>query len=92
MDPNFLKRIERAINFLSYSSSTGLVSYYDKTKENRKIGLFEKPLEYSYQQEFRVFVDSRSIFPLQFKIGSILDIAEIFNSNDILKLKITKTI
>tara|TARA_R110002049_G_scaffold250486_2_gene424846 strand:- start:867 stop:1061 length:195 start_codon:yes stop_codon:yes gene_type:complete len=52
---------------------------------NGKITLFQKPLEYEHQKEFRLYVERDSIEPLILNIGSLKDIAEIYQSNELIK-------
>jgi hypothetical protein len=80
----FLSLIEEKLKELKVKFSHNFVTYYDKDKVERKITLFEKPLEFEYQKEFRFYVERESDKPFSFTIGSLKDIAEIYNSKDII--------
>lgn len=89
----FLSLIEKKLKELKVKFSHGFVNYYDKDKVDREITLFEKPLEFEYQKEFRFYVARKSDKPFVFSIGSLTDIAVIYNSKDIvdtLELKVNK--
>jgi hypothetical protein len=86
----FLSLIEEKLNQLKIKFNHYLVEYYDKKAINRPISLFEKPLEYEYQKEFRFYAERDSTEPFVFKIGSLVDISELYSSNlivDELKLQ-----
>jgi len=75
---NIFPRIISALDELGYKYKTGIVSYYDKNKVNRNINLFEKPNEFMYQKEFRIFIENDKNEPISFCIGSIKNQAQIF--------------
>ncbi|MCG9791216.1 hypothetical protein [Flavobacterium algicola] len=91
----FLSLIEEKLIELKVKFRHNFIKYYDKDKVNRTISLFEKPLEFEYQKEFRFYVERKSEKPFSFSIGSLKDIAEIYIAIDIvntLKLKIKEDI
>ena len=59
-----------------------------KHKVNRKITLFEKPLEFEYQKEFRFYVEDYGMKPIKIQIGSLRKYAEIFEIEDLLDVKL----
>lgn len=79
----FISLIEEKLKELNVKFNHNFVNYYDKDKVDRKITLFEKPLEFEYQKEFRFYVERKSDKPYVFSIGSLKDVAEIYNSKDI---------
>lgn len=83
-NPTFLARVESKLNELGFSFTHGFVNYYNKDKVNRTISLFEKPSEFEYQKEFRIYVDRKSVLPLIFTIGSLEAIAEIHPTDTII--------
>jgi hypothetical protein len=88
----FISLIENKLNALNVKFAHSFVDYYDKENVNRKINLFEKPLEFEYQKEFRIYINRLSTHPFKFSIGSLKDITEIFSSDLIvneLKLQVT---
>ena len=50
--------------------------------------MFEKPLEFEHQKEFRFYVENDKIKPIKIQIGSMKDYAEILKIEDILELKL----
>jgi len=89
----FLSLIEEKLKQLKAAYTHNFVAYYDKDKVDREITLFEKPLEFGYQKEFRFYVKNKLNEPFAFSIGSLTDIAEVHNSNDVvdtLELKVNK--
>ena len=84
-NPEFLSKIENALILSGLPFRHGFVEYYDKNKVNGAITLFQKPVEYEYQKEFRIYVERPYIDPFVLKIGSLQNIAELFTSNDIIR-------
>lgn len=80
----FLSRIEMALKLKGVKYSHNFVDYYDKDKVSRDITLFEKPLEFEYQKEFRIYVERMSTEPFIFQIGSLKNITEIFPSKRVI--------
>jgi len=62
---------------------TGFVKYYDKKKINGELDLFHKPNEFGYQKEFRILIQNQEIAPIKFQIGSLKDIADIYETKDL---------
>lgn len=88
----FLQMIEKGLKKMKVKYHHGFVNYYDKDNVNRKINLFEKPMEFDYQKEFRFYVERESTEPFVFKIGSLKNIAEIQPTNIIVdELKLLPT-
>jgi hypothetical protein len=89
----FLSLIEDKLTELKTKYSHNFITYYDKNKVDRAITLFEKPLEFEYQKEFRFYVERQSDKPFSFSIGSLKDIAEMHESKDVvdtLELKVNE--
>jgi len=82
----FLKRIQRSLDLAGLKYHHGFVDYYDRFAINRKVTLFEKPKEYEYQKEFRIYVKRDQITPLVIKIGSLKDIATVHPSSVVTEL------
>lgn len=68
---------------MGLSFKHGLIDYYNKEKVNKKITLFEKPLEFEYQKEFRFYIPRESEDPIKISIGSLEEIAELHTTEDI---------
>ena len=77
----FLSLIENKLKELKVKYQHNFIEYYDKDKVDREISLFEKPLEFEYQKEFRFYVERISDKPFIFSIGSLTDIADLYTSD-----------
>ena len=86
--PLFFNKIENELKKNNLKFSHGFVDYYDKEEVSREITLFEKPLEFEHQKEFRFYVENDKIKPIKIQIGSMKDYAEILKIEDILELKL----
>ena len=86
--PYFFRKIEKELKKNNYKFHHNFVDYYDKNEVNRKITLFEKPLEFEYQKEFRFYVEDYGMKPIKIQIGSLKKYAEILNIKDLLEVKI----
>jgi hypothetical protein len=86
--PYFFKKIEKELQKNNYKFHHNFVDYYDKDEVNRKITLFEKPLEFEYQKEFRFYVEDYGMKPIKIQIGSLKKCAEIFKIEDLLEVKL----
>ncbi|MFD1629682.1 hypothetical protein [Pseudopedobacter beijingensis] len=89
----FISKMENHFKKNKMKFNHNFISYYDKTKINREITLFEKSLEFEYQKEFRFYLERDSIDPFVFNIQGLRDISEIYTTSDILeglKLEIKK--
>lgn len=83
-NPEFLKRITNKLLEQGFKFRHNLVNYYDISKKNGSLTLFEKPKEYEFQNEYRFYVERQSTEPLIIKIGSLRDIAKLYKSKDII--------
>ena len=86
--PYFFKKIKKELKKNNYKFNYDFVDYYDKDEVNRKITLFEKPLEFEHQKEFRFYVANDKIEPIKIQIGSLKKYAEIFKIEDLLEVKL----
>lgn len=86
--PLFFNKIENELKKNNLKFSHGFVDYYDKEEVSKEITLFEKPLEFEHQKEFRFYVENDKIKPIKIQIGSMKDYAEILKIEDILELKL----
>ena len=86
--PLFFNKIENELKKNNLKFNHGFVDYYDKEEVSREITLFEKPLEFEHQKEFRFYVENDKIKPIKIQIGSMKDYAEILKIEDILELKL----
>ena len=82
-NPEFLSLIEEHLIEMKLPFDHGFVKYYDKRTVTRNITVFEKPLEFEYQKEFRFYVIRDSTEPFSFNLGSLKQIAEIYSADEI---------
>ncbi|WP_459925349.1 hypothetical protein [Desulfatiferula olefinivorans] len=62
------------------------VTYLDRDKHHGPMNVFNKFEDYSWQYEWRIAVNQASgRGPYKFKIGSLYDIAHVFESDDLIK-------
>lgn len=73
----FLKLLEEQLIREGYKFEHGFVEYYNKELVNREIDLFEKPLEFEYQKEFRLYVERNGTDPIMLSVGSLESISEL---------------
>jgi len=88
--PLFFSKIETELKKNNLNFNHGFIDYYDKEEVCKEITLFEKPLEFEYQKEFRFYVENDKIEPMKIQIGSLKDYAEMFKIEDALELKLEK--
>lgn len=84
----FYETIQKQLKKEGYLFRHGFVKYYDKEKENMKLTLFHKPLEFEYQKEFRFYVQNDKLEPIALNIGSLKSYAEMYETKDIVQLKL----
>jgi hypothetical protein len=74
-NPTFLNLIEQELKKKRLKFKHGFVEYYDRHKFTGQVDVFHKPDNYSYQNEFRIYVRRKSEKPLVLQIGSLKNIA-----------------
>ncbi len=84
----FFDRMITELSQQGYKYTHGFIDYYDKDNITRDLNLFEKPKEYSYQHEFRFFVENAEIQPIKINIGSLEQYAELRPTTDFLKTRL----
>jgi hypothetical protein len=84
----FVRLITCKMDLLNYKYTYDFVKYYDKKMFNGRVSVFDKPLEFEYQKEFRFYIERVGVKPIIFNIGSLKEIAEIFTTETIMTLKI----
>jgi hypothetical protein len=88
--PEFFRRMESKLKVTGHEFHHSFVEYYDKNAFNGEATVFQKPIEFAYQREFRFFLQREAITPISLSIGSMRDIAEIFPSEALLTLSLEK--
>jgi hypothetical protein len=84
----FLDQMRKQLTANSHEFHEGFVNYYDKEKANKQLTLFEKPLEFEYQKEFRFYVKSDNLQPIKINIGSLEQYSQMYRTEDLLQLKL----
>lgn len=89
----FLDALESELVKQGLKFRHGFVNYYDKEVKNGRVSLFEKPIEFEYQKEFRLYVENENIEPLKLNLGSLKNKAELISMEDalLIRLKPIKT-
>jgi hypothetical protein len=80
--PVFLKRFKKALRKAKIKGCGKKIEYLDLKKHNGEKTLFQKDLDYSWQEEFRFYFENDKIDILKFSMGSIKDISEIYDLNE----------
>lgn len=84
----FIERIIRQLKRGRMKFDLGYVKYYDKNTYSGILDPFNKPDVFSYQYEFRVYIETNDISPIKLEIGSIKNISKFFDSTMIQKMKL----
>jgi len=82
----FLSRVKNEANEQGLDIIYGTVDYVNTNEYVGNWSVFKKPMEYSYQNEFRFFIKQNSSGSLCLTLGSIEDISLMLNSEDLEKL------
>lgn len=88
--PEFFPLLKASLTLTGCKFFHGFVEYFDKNSINGHISVFQKPMEYEYQKEFRFFIERETTDPLIFSIGNLSHIAEIFKSELASEIKLSK--
>ncbi|MEJ8802618.1 hypothetical protein [Pontibacter sp. H249] len=86
----FINRVDKAAKRNGYDLIYSPVEYIDLKKFHGKWSVFKKPIQYSYQSEFRFLIRREEPEPLLLNIGSLEDIAAIAESSKIDTLKVSR--
>ncbi len=76
-NPEFLNRIRQSLVENKTPFREGFVEYYDRNTINGKIDVFQKPNEFAYQREFRIFAYQKKIAPMVLQLGNLEKISEL---------------
>ncbi|SHN13605.1 hypothetical protein [Mucilaginibacter sp. OK098] len=71
----FIRRLEQALKRKNFVYKLSLVKYVDYSKYTGKKTVFEKPIEYEYQKEYRIAIHNTSAKAIELFIGNIEDIS-----------------
>ena len=86
----FINRVDKAAKRNGYDIIYSPVEYIDLKEFHGKWSVFKKPIQYSYQSEFRFLIRREVSEPLLLNIGSLEDIAAIVESSKIDTLRVSK--
>lgn len=74
--PEFLRRIEQKLKEFGYEMYYGFVEYYSETNAiHKELTPFHKRERFSYQHEYRIYIECNNQNPLTIHIGNLEDIA-----------------
>lgn len=76
----FLKRITTYLDTKEFEYCYGAVTYYNLKNPQAELTLFHKPEHLNHQKEFRIIVKAKCEKPLQFKVGSLEDFSDVYES------------
>lgn len=82
----FLERLKKEVEKIGVKYRIGGVKYKDIKNYTGRWDNFTKPLEYSYQKEYRVVIEGEDSQPEIINIESIKDIAKIYTLEEIMEL------
>jgi len=83
----FVERLDTELEKSGYDFTKDQVNYYDESTDNFKLSLFHKKNAYQHQREFRYIIKADTESPIQLRLGSLKDIAEMCDSNKYQGLK-----
>ncbi len=77
----FYKRLIKGFKDNQLRIETGFVEYYDRDSHSGELSLFHKSKEFEHQREFRILISNQSNTPIKFSIGSLHDVADMYDSS-----------
>jgi hypothetical protein len=80
---DFLDRAARAAHKLGHELEHGLVEYIDHTSHEGEVGIFRKPLAFSFQREFRLALSPGTGDLLRLQVGNLSDIVSLRQSSEL---------
>lgn len=86
----FMDKVERCFQENKKSFMARPVEYYEQNNYNGPLSLFHKKHDLSYQKEFRIVTRNSKSEPIVMKIGSIKDISEVFETDKLIEIEMTK--
>ena len=84
----FFEKVKSELIKKGYDFRHDFVDYYDKDKVSKELTLFDKPIEFEYQKEFRFYVHNQELEPIKIQIGSLIGKAEIREVKDLTGIKL----
>lgn len=76
-NPKFLSLIKKELRRKKISFDDGFIEYYDRYAINGKVSVFQKPNEFAYQKEFRIYAWRNGAKPLVLELGSLAHMTEL---------------
>jgi hypothetical protein len=77
-----MQKLKAALSNLTYKSCLNHVEYLDLSRHTGEKSLFQKDVQYSWQEELRLIIhtDKHKMYdPFEFSIGNIEEISEIID-------------
>jgi hypothetical protein len=71
----FIRRLHETLKRKNYHFKTDFVEYIDFSTYTGKKTVFQKPIEYKYQREFRIAIQNTSCEPIELFLENIEDIS-----------------
>jgi hypothetical protein len=85
----FIGRLHAAANRAGFKCEYRLVEYIDVSARTGRTGLFRKPSDFAYQNEYRFAVLTDDLDPIRLNLGSLSDITtEVLPTRDICELRV----
>lgn len=82
----FISRIESRLKEQILNYRFDWVNYYKEASINDGLSVFDKPVDFEYQSEFRFYIQHEDPEPLVISIGSIEDISIVLDSSELADL------
>ncbi|MGV3585975.1 MAG: hypothetical protein ACO1OF_03140 [Adhaeribacter sp.] len=86
----FIARIQKEADKLGLDIIYGPVDYVNTKEYLGNWSVFKKPIEYSFQNEFRFFIRQNSSGPFSLSIGTIEDISSMLDSQSLEELSFAR--
>lgn len=83
-NPAFINLIIQALDKRNLKFQHGFVEYFDPYRGNFKKSVFQKPQEYSYQNEFRFYIERDNKEPYILQIGCLDSVAEVWETQKLI--------
>ncbi|MBL7811821.1 MAG: hypothetical protein JNL57_06315 [Bacteroidetes bacterium] len=83
----FRNRIEVKLNELNVNHEMDFVKYYDSSKDQTNLTVFDKRDEFAYQHELRIHIIGQLETTFSFEIGSIEDISIFVKAKYLSKMR-----
>jgi hypothetical protein len=83
----FFELIKKELTRLNYNYWDGFVNYFNEKEYTGDLNLFQKRMQYEYQCEYRIYIDSGQLEGITLNLGSLKDISIICDASDLSQIK-----